>query len=110
LLTQSLPGPDRLDDLRNNPDRYGLTGGHRFGLEFYDDLNERIPRDKVTALFESIKRTALKIEPKLQIDPMGSYRRGEETSGDLDILITRDPSDGGSHSGQSIEQVLVLGH
>jgi hypothetical protein len=26
--------------------------------------------------------SALKIEPKLQIDPMGSYRRGEETSGD----------------------------
>jgi DNA polymerase/3'-5' exonuclease PolX len=38
---------------------------------------------------------------------MGSYRRGEETSGDLDILISRDPSDGGTHSGQSIVEACV---
>lgn len=34
----------------------------------------------------------------LKIEAMGSYRRGEETSGDLDILITRDPSDGKDHT------------
>ena len=66
-------------------------------------LSLRIPRDEVTTLFELIKRSgkplnfgrsdrpsdrpichklALKIEAKLRIDPMGSYRRGEETSGD----------------------------
>lgn len=31
------------------------------------------------------------------IEAMGSYRRGEAASGDLDILITRDPSDGKDH-------------
>lgn len=30
---------------------------------------------------------------------MGSYRRGEANSGDIDILITRDPSDGKTHQG-----------
>lgn len=29
---------------------------------------------------------------------MGSYRRGQETSGDVDILITRDTADGLNHS------------
>lgn len=62
--------------------------------------------------------SALKIDPELQIDPMGSYRRGEETSGDrkrcfrhkdsnvqltrhvpVDILISRDPGDGITHAG-----------
>ncbi|CAH7690508.1 hypothetical protein BY996DRAFT_4581478 [Phakopsora pachyrhizi] len=30
---------------------------------------------------------------------MGSYRRGEETCGDIDIILTRDNSDGKDHSG-----------
>lgn len=29
---------------------------------------------------------------------MGSYRRGQETSGDVDFLITRDPTDGATHA------------
>jgi DNA polymerase lambda len=33
------------------------------------------------------------------IEIMGSYRRGQENSGDVDILITRDTEDGGSHAG-----------
>ena len=33
------------------------------------------------------------------IEIMGSYRRGQETSGDVDLLITRDTSDGLTHAG-----------
>jgi hypothetical protein len=32
---------------------------------------------------------------------MGSYRRGAEDSGDVDILLTRDTSDGKTHAGES---------
>lgn len=35
---------------------------------------------------------------RLRIEAMGSYRRCEETCGDLDILISRDPSDGKDHT------------
>ena len=38
---------------------------------------------------------------KLCVEAMGSYRRGEETSGDLDILITRDVSAGNRRSSES---------
>jgi hypothetical protein len=36
------------------------------------------------------------------VEAMGSYRRGEDTCGDLDILITRDPGSGKGYKGKSI--------
>ncbi len=41
---------------------------------------------------------------------MGSYRRGQDTSGDVDFLITRDTSDGITHAGvlQRLVKVLKL--
>ena len=69
------------------------------GVELYDDLNTRIPRDECRRIYESVREVALSIDPKLWIEIMGSYRRGQETSGDVDFLITRDTSDGISHAG-----------
>lgn len=37
---------------------------------------------------------------KLGVEAMGSYRRGEEDSGDLDILITRDIRTGNRRSSE----------
>jgi len=50
-------------------------------------------------LYEIIRAEAVAIDPKVWIEIMGSYRRGQETSGDVDILITRDTADGLNHSG-----------
>lgn len=66
-------------------------------MELYEDLCSRIPREECRQLFETIRNTALSIDPKLSIEIMGSYRRGEENSGDIDILFTRNPSDGITH-------------
>lgn len=38
---------------------------------------------------------------------MGSYRRGQADCGDIDIIITRDTSDGKDHRG-IIKQLCVL--
>jgi DNA polymerase/3'-5' exonuclease PolX len=37
--------------------------------------------------------TAEKIDPKVQIECMGSYRRGAKDSGDIDLLVTRERTD-----------------
>ncbi|KAL1405924.1 hypothetical protein Q8F55_007604 [Vanrija albida] len=90
-------GARSLDDLRTKD--FGLTEGQKLGVELYDDLNSRIPRDECRQIFEAIREAALAIDPKIWIEIMGSYRRGAENSGDVDILITRDPSDGITHVG-----------
>jgi len=77
-----------LEDLlaRPPPD---LTPNQRLGVEHYDDLNARIPRTEVTLLGACVRREAARIDPGVEILIGGSYRRGSQSSGDIDIIVTK---------------------
>ncbi|TFA98549.1 DNA polymerase lambda [Trichoderma ghanense] len=75
-----------LDDVRKHAK---LTPSQRIGLEHYEDLNTRIPRSEVTALGEVVRRAAGRIDAKVQVIVGGSYRRGAESSNDIDLIVTR---------------------
>ena len=75
-----------LDDVR---DKACLSTHQRLGLEHYDDLNTRIPRREVEALGRHVKRAAQAIDPEVQLIIGGSYRRGADTSGDIDLIVTK---------------------
>ncbi|GAA5988720.1 hypothetical protein JCM11641_005155 [Rhodosporidiobolus odoratus] len=92
-------GARSVEDLRKDPDRFGLHENQRMGLRYYEELLERIPREEMDRLFEVAQGVAAKIDPKLQVYCMGSYRRGAETSGDIDLLVTRSTEDGRTHAG-----------
>lgn len=92
-------GARSLDDLAQTTNPYNLSDGQLIGLALYDDLLTRIPREECKSIYETVRGQALGIDSQIQIDIMGSYRRGQETCGDVDFLITRDPSDGRTHSG-----------
>ncbi|WVQ84531.1 hypothetical protein IAT38_006685 [Cryptococcus sp. DSM 104549] len=85
-------GARSIADLRTGP--YPLSEGQKIGLALYEDLNSRIPRDECKTLFELTKEEAMAVDKGLWVEIMGSYRRGQETSGDVDIMITRDPGKG----------------
>jgi DNA polymerase/3'-5' exonuclease PolX len=68
-----------------------INSKQAIGLKHYDDLLKRIPRvemnnwkDILTAVFEDTL-DSLNLEGNLIIS--GSYRRGKEDSGDVDVLI-----------------------
>jgi DNA polymerase lambda len=82
------------------------------GLKYCYEFLERIPRDEVTQIenvvckenrrlfdifsnVEQVKEAAESIRPGLLIQTCGSYRRGNATCGDCDILISH--RDGVSH-------------
>ncbi|KAK1769508.1 hypothetical protein QBC33DRAFT_467785 [Phialemonium atrogriseum] len=75
-----------LDDLRQRAD---LTPNQRLGLERYDDLNTRIPRAEVDALAGHVRAAAVEIDPRVELLVGGSYRRGADSSGDVDLVVTR---------------------
>ncbi|KAI0402804.1 hypothetical protein F4802DRAFT_599763 [Xylaria palmicola] len=79
-------GHRTLDDLRT---KARLSPNQRLGVERYDDLLTRIPRAEVEALGDHVKRAAAALDPGVELIVGGSYRRGADTSGDVDFLITK---------------------
>lgn len=88
-----------LEDLRNQKGDVRLNSVQLIGLQYYDDINNRMPRSEAKAVFDLIKPLALSIDSKLFVEIMGSYRRGKHDCGDIDILITRPIDDDKTHSG-----------
>lgn len=63
-----------------------LTASQKLGLLHYEDLLERIPREEM----DKHKDFLASLIPKgkgIKYELTGSYRRGKETSGDIDMLI-----------------------
>jgi DNA polymerase/3'-5' exonuclease PolX len=82
-------GIKTIDDLKQNKNL--LSENQLIGLKYHDDLCVRIPREECIAILSAVKKELFEILPEeiLQVEMCGSFRRGKETCGDIDILITR---------------------
>lgn len=83
-------GARSIEDVEQNC-QYLLTDNQRIGLKYFADLQQRVPRKQVTGIYRSIidQLDLLKIRYgwKINVRACGSYRRKEETCGDMDILL-----------------------
>lgn len=66
-----------------------LTDNQRIGVERYTDFAQRIPREEVRQHGELVIAAAKKLDPNMQAEIMGSYRRGAPTCGDIDLILTK---------------------
>ncbi|KAF8339275.1 DNA polymerase lambda [Amanita rubescens] len=88
-----------LEDLTAGKGGVQLSSVQEIGVKFYDDINSRMPRNEAQAIFSLIMPMALRLDPNLFVEIMGSFRRGKADCGDIDILITRPTDDGKTHAG-----------
>lgn len=58
------------------------------GLNYYDDLLKRIPRNEMLDYEKTLKDIANDVDINIKLSINGSFRRECETSGDIDVLIT----------------------
>ena len=69
-----------------------LTRSQSLGLKYYKDINSRIPRHEIDQINRELSRvvSAFNSKHKLNIRAKicGSYLRGRESSGDIDIIIS----------------------
>ncbi|XP_060906927.1 DNA polymerase lambda [Labrus mixtus] len=83
-----------LDDIRT---KAHLSNTQKIGLKHYDDFLDRMPREEAGAIEKVVVGAAHAVDPHLVAMACGSYRRGQTTCGDVDVLITH--PDGKSHKG-----------
>jgi len=64
-----------------------LNDVQRTGLKYYEDILKRIPRSEIDLYDKSLKAVLRDIKgAKYEI--VGSYRRGQRDSGDIDVILT----------------------
>jgi NAD-dependent DNA ligase/predicted flap endonuclease-1-like 5' DNA nuclease len=76
-------GITSISQLRENQNL--LNDIQKVGLQFYEDILKRIPRSEIED-YKVIFERAFPTGGKMEI--VGSYRRGAESSGDIDVIIT----------------------
>jgi DNA polymerase beta len=95
-------GPSKADDLIEKyniqsledlirllqKDRSILTAAQTLGLIYYEDLQQRIPREEMVVYDTLLYKFFEKYAPEFSMTTVGSYRRGGTSSGDIDILLT----------------------
>ena len=84
-----LKGIKTIGELRKNESI--LNNTQKIGLKYYEDLLLKIPRLECEEIYQIIKQELNNISPgkKFNLEICGSYRRGKDNIGDIDILITR---------------------
>lgn len=78
-----------LEDLKA---RANLNKNQQIGIEHYDDFLQRIPRSEVEEHGNVVRKSITMLDPAARVIIGGSYRRGAASSGDIDVIITKDGS------------------
>lgn len=64
-----------------------LNDIQKVGLRYYEDILKRIPRSEIDQYAVLLENTRRQI-PSLKMEIVGSYRRGAQNSGDIDVILT----------------------
>jgi len=76
-----------IDDLKARQDEV-LNSVQKTGLKYYNDVLKRIPRSEII-LYDKLLRTLfIKLKHDARYEIVGSYRRGQQSSGDIDVILT----------------------
>lgn len=78
--------------LQDLSDKASLTKQQKVGLRHFQNLDERMERSEAAEIEAFVHKEAGNLREGLEVIACGSYRRGKQTCGDLDVLITH-PND-----------------
>lgn len=81
-------GVKTIEDLKQHMDK--LTSAQKLGVIYYDDIELRIPRSEIDLYKKEFKEVIDEAPKGSHFEIVGSYRRGAESSGDIDVIITND--------------------
>jgi len=81
-------GITNIEQLREKQNEL-LNDVQKVGLKYYEDILKRIPRSEVEEYNKLFNKDFEKVaEQDSRMEIVGSFRRGAESSGDIDVIIT----------------------
>ena len=83
---------NHIKELKTRKDEV-LNETQKLGLQYYDDINSRIPRAEIDEVNNAVGKIFEKLLSENLVgayEIVGSYRRKAATSGDIDIIVTSD--------------------
>lgn len=87
-------GMNTIQDLREYKNiSEHLNPTQLIGLKYYEELIEKIPRNEIEKHEKILKKVLSQIDENSELTISGSYRRGKDFSGDIDVLIRSDTRD-----------------
>ncbi|WWD06269.1 hypothetical protein V865_004358 [Kwoniella europaea PYCC6329] len=108
-------GARTLEDLLNAKDKeYGrkVSDAQKLAIKYHKEMDLMIPRSEVEEFEKLIKNALNKVDPTLGFAIMGSYRRGEYVSSDIDMVVwhksfpKRDREDKSKKGGYAIDSLM----
>lgn len=95
-----------LEALRKNT--HLLNAYQKVGLKYFEEFQSKIPREEMTQLERCLLEIANECHPDLLLTTCGSYRRGAEVSGDIDVLVTMKNWETGRGKPKVMDQFVTL--
>jgi DNA polymerase beta len=86
-----------------------LNNKQAIGLKYFNELEQRIPRSEMDEYYTILNKLAKDIAPDMLLSINGSYRRGQSSSGDIDVLISGPEGKNSIYRNKLKEQLIKLG-
>ncbi|OWZ36339.1 DNA polymerase beta subunit [Cryptococcus neoformans AD2-60a] len=67
--------------------RFTVSDAQKLAIQYHEEMDVMIPRAEVEQFDRIIKDALRREDPKLDFAIMGSYRRGESLSSDIDVVV-----------------------
>ena len=101
-------GITSIEDLRkkSEEDPKLLNKNQKVGLLHYEDLLLRIPRNEMEKHEKKVFKLLSHVSPSLEGVIVGSYRRGLESSGDIDVLIKWSKSSSFAEGKRTLKKIV----
>lgn len=80
-----------------------LTPNQQIGVKYYDDFQEKIPREEVERIAAVVLRYANQIREGFHMVIVGGYRKGKTLCGDVDLVLSHPDEDATDHV---VEQIV----
>lgn len=95
------------DILTKMPEEFVSEWPSLYGWEYYEDWSKRILRRESEAHLNKVMQYLHRLDPKCSVEIHGSYNRGKDSSGDIDLLFYKEGCDNMDEISSILQELVI---